>query len=74
MAARRAKKALDHHKSLWDIPAVHSKPRYRKVGGTKLLVRDRRLAETALRREYALYKRVAFLRARIERNKYPPRP
>jgi hypothetical protein len=35
----------------------------------ELLRRDRRLAEAALRREFALYQRVAFLRARIERNK-----
>jgi len=69
VAARRAKKALDHNKSLWDIPAVHSKPRYRKVGGMKLLASDRRLAEAAMRREFALYQRVAFLRARIERQK-----
>jgi hypothetical protein len=69
VAARRAKKALDYHTSLWEIPAVHRKPRYPKVGGMKLLDRDRRVAQAALRREYALYQRVAFLRARIERTK-----
>ena len=68
VASRRAKKAIDYHLSLHDIPAVFSKPCYRnKVGGMKLLDHDRLLAEAAMRREFALIGRVTALRSSMER-------
>jgi hypothetical protein len=64
VVARRVKKAIDRYTSLHDVPTVLTKPRYRKVGGMRLLDQDRRLAKAAMRREFSVLARTTLVRSR----------
>jgi hypothetical protein len=61
---RRTKKAIDRVVELNDVMKMIQKPRYRKIGGMKLLDRDRKLAHAAMRREFASLARLTLIRSR----------
>lgn len=63
---RKVKIAIDRYMDLHDVPVVFNRARYRKIGGMKLLEKDRRMAKNAMHREFARLGRLTLVRSRMK--------